>query len=345
MAIFRTDRLADYIQRHFGTVLPFITPLKALNVAACLVEMTLRRTRCVSRPFVYRVDPSTACNLRCPSCESHTVPTTEKRLLELVDFQTIIGKIRQLCLRVSLYDTGDPLVNKDIYKMIRAATAARVSTLISTSFTLFRVQRDIPRLFSSGLTVLAVSIDGVTQDSYSTYRKRGNVSRVKRSLESVLHHKRITGSHWPIVEAQVIDFQHLAPFKDSINQYCASVGVDKITWKQETWGFDGPIVNRPEDAGGRNRCFWLYTGPMIRPDGNVYPCCGRGFGRFAYGNILEQSVGDIWNNRYYRFSRSLFKRGPDIPFDPEMENLPCHACTLFRKRRRMLPRKIDDRAH
>ena len=41
---------------------------------------------------------------------------------------------------------------------------------------------------------------------------------------------------------------------------------------------------------------------MIRPDGS-YPCCGGDFDRFSYGNILNQKLKDIWNNKYYKLSR------------------------------------------
>ena len=80
---------------------------------------------------------------------------------------------------------------------------------------------------------------------------------------------------------------------------------------------------------------------MIRPNGDVYPCCGRGFNRLSYGNIFEESIDKIWNNKYYQFSRKLFTPGLDLEFDPEMENLPCHKCTLFKKARVMKPNKSE----
>lgn len=348
MKVFRAHQLSHFVIRHYRTLAPFLTLKKALNVTLCLIEMKLGRTKCISRPFVYRVDPSTACNLRCPSCEAHTIPTKEKRLLDFPDFSQLVAKIKTFCVRLSLYDTGEPLVNKDIFKMIELASTNGISTSISTNFTLFRQERHMADLFRSGLTVLAISLDGITSDTYSKYRVRGDVERVKASLEAVIRRKRTIGAKLPVVDVQVLELDHLVHHKESINRYLNVVGADKITWKEETWGFNAAKPSsRRKPVRRPDKCFWLYLGPMIRPDGNVYPCCGRGFGRFAYGNVADQDIDEIWNNRYYQFSRALFSDGPTIEYQEEMKDLPCHSCTVFEKRRVMqgAATRINGTAH
>lgn len=74
---------------------------------------------------------------------------------------------------------------------------------------------------------------------------------------------------------------------------------------------------------------------IIRPDGSVYPCCGSDFDRFAYGNLLKQKITEIWNNKYYQFSRALFRYGENLEFDPDMTKIPCLNCKEFRIKRKM----------
>jgi radical SAM protein with 4Fe4S-binding SPASM domain len=230
---------------------------------------------------------------------------------------------------------GEPLVNKNIYKMIKYASEHKISTLISTNFNLFN-EEHIDDLFNSKLTVLEPCLDGFTQESYAKYRVNGHVDLVKRGIQLVMDHKRKTKSRYPIVNVQIVLFDHIKHEIGDIEVFLKHNKVDQITYREENLGFNSPettIVNRK----GINRvCFWLYIGMMIRPDGNVYPCDGRGFNRFSYGSILKQDIAEIWNNKYFRFSRSLFTNGSDLDYDEEMRNIPCLSCKDYIKRRNML---------
>ena len=339
MDIFSTNSLFSFIRRHFRALMPFLTLAKLRNVVLALLDMAFSRTRCRSRPFIYRIDPCTACNINCPGCEAHTQKTTEKRLMDVYTFQAIIDKIGGYCIRASLYDTGEPLLNKNIYKMISYATANKISTSISTNLNLFNKDTHLNDLFNSGLTVLQPDFDGMSQDVYSHYRVGGEISIVKDAIEAIVQHKKEIGAKYPLIEPQIIMFKHLMHEKMEINNYLRRVGVDQITWKYDTWGFNPEkTVNKNNNHSKPKRCFWLYIGMMIRPDGKVYPCCGRGFDRLPYGHILEQSIDEIWNNEYYKFSRQLFKNGPPLEYNAKMERLPCHDCREFKVYRIMLPK-------
>jgi MoaA/NifB/PqqE/SkfB family radical SAM enzyme len=250
------------------------------------------------------------------------------------DFKTITGKIRRHALRASLYDIGEPLLNKDIYKMIGHASANNISTLISTNFNLFR-EEHLDALFDSRLTVLEPCLDGFTQESYEKYRRGGQVDIVKNGISMVMERKRATGSRWPIVDAQVVEFDHIRDELKAIEGFLRQCDVDSITYRDESLGFNSPETTIAGAAPRRTTCFWLYVGMKIRPDGSVDPCCGLRFDGFAYGNLLEQDLTDIWNNAYYRFSRSLFLDGPDLDYDEKMRDVPCLSCRMFQPRRTM----------
>ncbi len=113
-----------------------------------------------------------------------------------------------------------------------------------------------------------------------------------------------------------------------IKRFLGECGVDRVTFRADFH------ARGAGDGGDRPRsCFWLYLGMLVRPDGTVYPCCVRR-GQ-PYGNLLESGLDEIWNNRFYRFSRALFSGGEDLPYDPDMEKIPCLGCGLFRRRRGM----------
>ena len=143
-----------------------------------------------------------------------------------------------------------------------------------------------------------------------------------------MEYKRKIRSKWPLVDAQVIRFNHIVHELPQIDAFLRKLKVDKITYRQDIHFQEIMPVRQTRNGV----CFWLYLGMLIRPDGRVYPCCGRGFGRFSYGNILHQSISEIQNNKYYRFSRSLFTQHFPTVYDDEMKNIPCLSCKQFRIR-------------
>ena len=328
--------LSSLIRRHSRTLIPFLTIPKTCNILICLVEMMMAATRCRSRPFIYRVDPCTQCNLKCACCAARGFQTSEKRVMALADFVHIIDAIERYAVRVSLYDEGEPLMNKNLYRMIRYATEKNVSTLISTNLNLFRTA-DVEQLFESGLSVLEPCLDGFHQTTYEQYRTGGNVEIVKAGIREVASFKRRHQRKWPFIDVQIILFDHVRREIPLLVKFLKECKVDRITFRKEILGYsaaDGRVLpSRMPQADKPSRCYWLYLGMMVRPDGNVYPCCGRGFDRFPYGNIFKQQLSEIWNNRYYRFSRALFSAGPALEVDKDLENIPCLNCGCFTRSR------------
>lgn len=183
---------------------------------------------------------------------------------------------------------GEPLLNRNIFDMVRYARDNNISTCISTNFNTF-AQGDLGALFGSKPTVLEPCLDGFTQDSYVLYRRGGNVDTVKKNIRLVMEYKRKIRSKWPLVDAQVIRFNHIVHELPQIDAFLRKLKVDKITYRQDIHFQEIMPVRQTRNGV----CFWLYLGMLIRPDGRVYPCCGRGFGRFSYGNILHQSISEI----------------------------------------------------
>jgi MoaA/NifB/PqqE/SkfB family radical SAM enzyme len=304
-----------------------------MNILRALAEMQLGKRSCSSRPFVYKIEPCSLCNLRCISCTLTNQEQTihEQRIMALDDFMQVIDRVAVNAIRISLSEQGEPLLNRDIYKMIRYATDNRVSTAISTNFNHY----DVEQILDSGLTVLEPCLDGFTQSCYERYRKGGDVEMVKVGIRQVMSLRNQRQSRYPVVDVNVVLFDHVAEERHLIDTFLAECGVDKVTYRPEIAGFNIPETQWQPPR--KERCFWLYIAMMIKPDGSVLPCCGKGFDALSYGNILQEEIGDIWNNKLYRFSRSLFVDGPDLPYDREMVRIPCLTCTMFTRSRGMRP--------
>ena len=330
----KLNNLLIYVKRHYKTLIPFLTLTKAINIMLSISEMKTKKIKCVSRPYIYRIDPNSLCNLQCVSCNTYSEKTDEKRIMYYNDYSIILKKLKKYALRFSLYDMGEPLMHKEIYKMISDASNNKISTLISTNFNLFK-KEDVEKLFKSRLTKLEPCLDGFTQENYKKYRQKGDVEKVKNGITAVMDYKLKNKSKYPVVDVQVIEFDHIKKELPLIDKFLKEIKVDKITYRAESLGFNSEKTTLKREGNEGNSCFWLYLGMMIRPDGQVYPCCGRGFNRFSYGNILKQDLSEIWNNKYYQFSRSLFVKGAALNCDKEMADIPCLKCKEFKIQRKV----------
>ncbi|MCX5815520.1 MAG: SPASM domain-containing protein [Proteobacteria bacterium] len=329
MLLSKYNNLNLFIKRHYRSLIPFLTLKKIINILAAFTEKLLNRTSCVSRPFVFRIDPCTVCNLRCTRCPTPNLPAPEKPKMEVAEFKRTVDKINKFALRISLYNNGEPLLNKGIFEMCKYASENRISTLISTNFTLFK-REDVETLFKSGLAVLEPCLDGFTQENYIKYRVGGDVETVKKGIRNVMQYKRENKPKWPFVDVQVVLFEHVKDELPLIKQFLEECKVDQITYRLD---FHNTVYNQYQTPSN-DVCFWLYFAMLISTDGNVYPCCVRR--EIPYGNIFEQNLDEIWNNKYYRFSRSLFAKGQDIPYNEEMLRIPCFRCDHFKTKRKML---------
>ncbi|OHB82909.1 MAG: hypothetical protein A3J73_06000 [Planctomycetes bacterium RIFCSPHIGHO2_02_FULL_38_41] len=59
---------------------------------------------------------------------------------------------------------------------------------------------------------------------------------------------------------------------------------------------------------------------MINWDGNILPCCAVYSEKHAFGNILENSFAEIWNNEMYVSARK------EILGRKNTKHTICHTC-------------------
>ncbi|MCX6348071.1 MAG: SPASM domain-containing protein [Candidatus Aureabacteria bacterium] len=317
--------LAGFVWRHFRRMLPALTPAKAGNALRALIALAEGRPVLSSRPFVVRADVSAVCNLRCPPCrtwrDQKKLPSGQ-RFMSLETFRKVVAEVRPSCLRLSLYDTGEPLMNPDFYRIVREAAEAGIPASVSTNFTLF-TPADLDALFDSRLSHLEVCLDGFSQDAYAQYRVGGDVEALKTNLELICAEKRARGLTHPEVDVQVVKFSHLRDEIALISDFCRRIGVDSLTLREENLGFDPKTAGRKKKRKKLlRRCYWLWLGLLIKADGSVSPCCGR---RPIFGDIAKESLDEIWNNESFVESR---KAVVDPNYRPKVPT-PCGTCSFY----------------
>jgi radical SAM protein with 4Fe4S-binding SPASM domain len=315
------DRLTE--ARLFAQTL---TPRKLVNYSRLWASYQLasQRGKAVhwGNPAVIGAEPTTACNLRCPECVSgqraFTRPTGRLKP-ELLN--RLLDETAPDLLYFLLYFQGEPYLNPDFLTFVEAATRRGVFTMTSTNGH-FLDDLTAKQTVESGLHKLIISVDGLDQATYQTYRKGGDLATVLRGIETLLRWKHKLGSSTPFIEIQFIVFGHnehqLAEVRKLTDRYAVN-RVKLKTAQVYDYAQGSPLI--PEHSAIRryerqpdgtyvirnrlaNRCWKLWQGFEMTWDGRVVPCCFDKNAEHLMGQFPEVPVARIWRSEAYQQFRT-----------------------------------------
>ena len=199
------------------------------------VETQLRFTRRViwGNPYEWEIDTTNICQLKCPLC--HTGKGTIHRDQGVMDFDLftkVVDQIKSSCMWLTLYSWGEPFLNRRIHEYIEYAHNKNIATIISSNLNKPLTPKIAEQVIKSGLDVMIVSLDGVTQDVYEVYRVNGYLNHVLANLHLLDDMKRELGSKTPYIEWQFIVMKQNEHQLDEAKVLASELGVDSLVFKK-----------------------------------------------------------------------------------------------------------------
>lgn len=276
-----------------------------------------RKTRIATYPSVVGIETTGRCNLDCIMCPRIKM-TRQAGDMEPSLFEKIIDDISGRVEFVWLQDYGEPLLNKNIFRMIRYAKKRGLSTGISTNATALTGDA-AENILSSGLDYIIFAFDGATKETYEKIRKGADYAAVKQNIERFLAKK--TEQDAEIFTAvQCIYMEETEREIDDFMAAWDTEGVDGIRVRQLT--FSGNKDKFRNTLHGRP-CYWLWSDPHIKWDGTVVPCCQDVNAEYPLGNISEEPLGVLWNSDKMLWLRERHISGKqgEIPL--------CRDCNMY----------------
>ncbi|MCL5958655.1 MAG: radical SAM protein, partial [Chloroflexi bacterium] len=298
------------------------TPLKVANSLLVHYELAAKKAVVRGKPYVLRVEPTNVCNFQCPGCETgrgdNPIP---KGQMKFETFAQVIDRTAKHVVFARLDGLGEPLVNRDIFKMIAYAHKKGVGTAISSNLQLLDRQ-GAEEIVESGLDYLIVSMDGVTQETYEVYRKGGDLDRLLANFKAIKDAKEEARSKLPFVEIQFIVFKHNRHEIPKVQEMASHLGVDRLLIRDfpssAVWAARRP---RP--------CFWLWLVSTVGWDGTRRLCC-HAFGHpYSLGNWANGHGGDPWNTGPQVALRGLFAGKVEEGKAVVSESCRCYHCPQF----------------
>jgi len=283
-------------------------------------------------PMTLSIEPTTACNLRCPECPSglrqFSRPTGN---LKNDFFRQIISDVKGHLIYLIFYFQGEPFINPDFLKMVKHASDNGIYTITSSNGH-FLSDDIAKRTVESGLDRLIISIDGTTQEVYEQYRKEGNLENVIKGAKNVVKWKKKLHGNTPHVIFQFLVVKPNEHQIEEVKNLAKEIGVDEVKFKTaQVYDYkngnpliptidkysryaqseDG-VFNLKREPG--NACWKMWHSAVITWDGRVVPCCFDKDATHDMGTIKAESpLEDIWQNESYQnFRTQVFQNRESI---------------------------------
>ncbi len=130
------------------------------------------------------IEPTTRCNEFCQQCPRTLLSREEDRDLSFDQFRYIVDQF-PILERVVLHGLGEPLLNKDLPRMIRYLKERGTYVLFNSNGILLNTRRG-QALIDAGLDEYRLSMDGSTREMYARVRGVDAFDKIWRNVQSFI---------------------------------------------------------------------------------------------------------------------------------------------------------------
>lgn len=263
-------------------------------------------------PVHLSIEPTNACNLKCPVCETGNGSMERPvGLLDLDRYRNLIDQVAPHTAVLMFYFMGEPFLNKRAYEMIRYARQKNIHVETCTNGDFV----DARGVVYSDVNDISFQLGGMTQETHEVYRVRGKLDRVQANLIELIEERRRNPGSSVKVNVGFVVMKHNEHEVPEFLRWAKEIGVDRanvidpcvrsVAEGEELLPSDKRYWFYDEDAFARgvlkpkhlpdNECTWIWNSVMVNWDGSVVPCCRDPNGHHVLGNAFETPLSKIWN--------------------------------------------------
>lgn len=285
-------------------------------------------------PVKMDIEPTSRCNLKCEMCLMKDWDNGGRaKDLSFEDFKYIIDEQYGL-IEIKLQGLGEPLLNKDLHKMIEYARKRHIWVRSTTNGSLLHYNDNYKKLIDSDISEIQVSIDGVTADVFESIRKGADFSKIcdncKLLNDYCRSENKMRSRMWVVVQKknfhQLYDFPQLAKdlgferlslslelsdwgkdeWQDrngraSVDIDNVSIDYDKLTALGTENQVDISFWTLSEKYSSKSKdtlCPWPFNRAYISSDMRIVPCCKICDPRYVdFGSAYDFSK--VWFDKNY----------------------------------------------
>ncbi len=283
------------------------------------------------------VEPSNRCNLRCPLCATAHAMKRPKGEMALDTFRELLGQITWKVKMLNFDFAGEPLLNPDIFQMVRLAWERKIPSGFDTNAML--LERCVEEVLASELRFLRVSLDGTSQASLEQFRVGARLERILEGVRLLCEGKRRLGQCHPEVSLQLIVMRQNEDEVEDYLRLARELGVDWVVLKslnlnpgdwlqeEERLRYADNLLPRAQQFSRYVRtadglafrqelnsfCHFPVNCAVVLWNGDVILCCVDFNGDYLAGNIFDEPLKAIWRGSKMReLRKGVFSRELEI---------------------------------
>lgn len=261
-------------------------------------------------PFSLHIFASFYCNFRCSYC-LHSLSKEQldqmhfkKQMMEMDVYKKAVDDLDDFDGRLKALifaGHGEPLLNPHIAEMVVYAKKKNVADRVEIVTNGSLLTHDMSdALIDAGLDRLRVSVQGLSSEKYKEISDVDlDVDELRSNLEYFCQHKKDTEVYAKIMDIDLEQAGDENKFKDMFRNACDVSAVEYTIpfVKEIDYSEVGELSGRDKQGNTEhsNICSMPFYMMVLYPDGSVTPCCSTEV-PIAYGNVLQDSLKDIWES-------------------------------------------------
>lgn len=301
-------------------------------------------------PRAIRLEASSFCQLRCPSCPTTSGaihPAVGSGFLRFEDFRKLVDATPWL-RQIELSNYGEIFLNPHLVEILEYAHKRGVMVAAANGVNLNTVRLEaLEAVVKFGLQRMTCSIDGASAETYRRYRVRGDFDTVIANIRTINQHKRAYGTDLPRLTWQFIVFGHNEHEIPAARRLACDLGMEfrpKLSWDDTVSPLkDRDFVRREAGVGAATReefeekngrdymaaiCTQLWNQPQVNWDGKMLGCCRNFWGDFG-GNAFRDGLAAAFNHEKMNYAREMLQG-----LRPARDDTPCTTCDIYLGMRR-----------
>lgn len=298
-------------------------------------------------PSFLQIEPTIRCNLRCRMCDLSIWGRTCADM-SFENFKKILNQF-SVVRNLNIQGMGEPLLNKDLFKMIAYAKSKHIPNVSIITNGMLLNEANSRALLNSGIDRITISLDAATPVLYESIRRGAKFSVVTKNIKHFSAINRKNGSKIAVNIGMTCNADNIHEVQKMV-KLVSAMGVSNLNiggthmWGKDHWksAMKGKLLENnaqktkdyirqaENEALKRHinltftflsfkkksiKCTWPWLGSYITADGYVTPCCIHGFDprKLNFGNVFQTPFKKIWNSASYMQFRKKFSSGtPDF---------------------------------
>ena len=263
-------------------------------------------------PVCLYLEVTNRCNLLCETC-----PRTFEALEPPADmswelFTRIVDQVPDIA-RVVLHGVGEPMLVRDLPRMIRYLKSRGTYVLFNTNGTLLRPAK-FQELVDTGLDELRISLDAADRETYKLVRGKDFFDRIVRDVRKFTDYQKSIGSDTPRVSLWLTGLKETVQQLPEFVRLAARMGVrevhlQRLVFDEAGYGMARPESSLFESTRGEEMACIEAAQALGRELGVVARCIGRHragaepqarAGRGAVVHLPAPVVADVFHRAWPR---------------------------------------------